>query len=58
MKRKGVKEILVRIGKEKAENIFTYKRKTEFWERRRRKPKRGKGKRENPFSVNCSSKFR
>jgi len=40
----------VRIGKEKAENIFTYKRKTKFWEKRERSQEQGRrAKREPDF---------
>jgi len=45
-------------NREKSKTFFTYKEKTRVFKRRRRKPRRGKGKRENPFSVNRSSKFR
>jgi len=56
MKRGGY--VLVRIGKGKAENNFTYNRKIEeLFRAKRRKPRRGKEKRkrENPFSVEPSN---
>ena len=37
--KKGVKEILVRIGKEKTENIFTYKRKNRILGEKGEKPR-------------------
>jgi len=41
----------VRIGKGKAENIFTYKRKTEFWEKRERSQEQGRIAKREPDSC-------